>query len=219
MGMHRTAWALIGLSVFAIGCQNKVYDENRALWAENRELRAQNATLEQQVQSAPDPAALQAMRDEIARRDGEISRLQSSLRQPQPGQDQPSLSGIDATYDAKAGTVTVDLPGDVLFSSGDATLKASSKATLDKIASAIKQDYAANAVAIQGYTDQDPIRRTKNKYNDNFDLGYARAKAVMDYLIQKGVSQKNLSVVSFGDNKLKGSKAQSRRVEIVVKVN
>lgn len=218
MGIHRMALLLVGFSALAVGCQNKVHDENKALWAENRELRAHNAEMEQRLQSAPDPAQLQAMRDEIGRRDAEIARLQESLRQPQPGQNEPGLEGIDATYDPKAGTVTVDLPGDVLFASGDAALKSSARVTLDKIADAVRRNYAGRPVVIQGYTDQDPIRKTKDKWDDNFDLGYARAKAVMKYLTQKGISEKNVSIATFGPNKLKGTKAQSRRVEIVVKV-
>ena len=217
MRMNRWAVSAILLGAFlSLGCQNKVYDENQALWKENRELRAQNAEMDSRLKTAPDPAQLQSMRDDIAKRDAEIARLQESLRQPPAGQNEPGLEGIDATYDPKSGNVTVNLPGDVLFGPGDATLKQSAQATLDKIAAAIKKDYSGKRIFVDGHTDTDPIKRTADKWKDNFDLSYARAKAVMSYLAGKGISEKQLAVRAFGPNQPKGSKSASRRVEIVV---
>lgn len=217
--MRINRWAVLTVvalgALVSMGCQNKVYDENQALWRENRELRAQNAEMDSRLKSAPDPAQLQSMRDEIAKRDAEIARLQESLRQPS-GQNEPGLEGIDATYDPKSGNITVNLPGDVLFASGDAAIKQSAQATLDKIVAAIKKDYPGKRIFVDGHTDTDPIKRTADKWKDNFDLSYARAKAVMAYLAGHGISDKQMVVRAFGPNQAKGSKQASRRVEIVV---
>ena len=86
-----------------------------------------------------------------------------------------SLAGIEVTKDEKAGTVTVNVPGDVLFLSGQAELKESAKGTLNKVVSALKKDYAGKHILVQGYTDKDPISRTKDKWTDNLDLSAARA--------------------------------------------
>src|SRR5690606_7865289 len=108
------------------------------------------------------PQSYAQLQAENARLQQEMAQLQESLRsQPAGEPTDPSLAGIETSYDAAAGTITVNLPGDVLFASGSTELKASAKSTLDKISSAIKKDYAGKRVAVEGHTDSDPIRRTK----------------------------------------------------------
>ena len=114
--------------------------------------------------------------------------------------------------------MTVNLPGDVLFSSGQDELKGSAKATLDKIASALKKDYAGKSIRVEGHSDTDPISKTKDKYIDNLDLSLNRAAAVTRYLESKGVSPKLITTSGLGPTHPKGNKAASRRVEIVVVV-
>ena len=158
------------------------------------------------------------MQKEIADRDAKIRELQTNLTRGSgaSGAADPSLAGIEATYDAKAGTLTVNLPGDVLFDAGKATLKPTALGTLDKVASAIKKDYSGKAVRVDGYTDSDPITKTRNQWDDNWDLSYGRAKSVMQYLTSHGVDPHAISIAANGSNKPKGSKPASRRVEVVV---
>src|SRR5258706_1247313 len=201
----------------AAGCQNKVHDENLQLHQQNRELETQVNDRDERLKAAPDPAQLAAMQREIADRDAKIQQLQASLTSGGPGgTPDPSLQGIETTFDRKAGTITVNLPGDVLFDSGKATLKPSALSTLDKVASAIKKDYSGKTVKVNGYTDADPISKTKDQWDDNWDLSYARAKSVMQYLISRGVDTRLVSLSANGANKPKASKSASRRVEIVV---
>jgi chemotaxis protein MotB len=214
-----SAWLLGSISlVTGLGCQNKVHDENIALYNQNRELQAQLTDKDERLRAAPDPAQLAAMQHDLADRDAKINELRASLNKPTPGaaSTDPSLAGIETTYDAKAGTLTVNLPGDVLFDAGKATLKATALGTLDKIASAIRKDYSGKTIRVDGYTDADPISKTKNQWDDNWDLSYARAKAVMTYLTSHGVDGHAVSIVANGSNKPKSSKPSSRRVEIVV---
>jgi flagellar motor protein MotB len=203
--------------VSALGCQNKVHDENLALHQQNRELQAQLSEKDERLKAAPDPAQLAAMQKEIADRDAKIHELQTELTKPAPGAPaDPALAGIEATYDPKAGTLTVNLPGDVLFDSGKATLRPTALHTLDKVVAAIRKDYGGKTIHVDGYTDSDPISKTKNQWDDNWDLSYGRAKSVMQYLTAHGIDARNVSIVANGSNKPKGSKPASRRVEIVV---
>ena len=222
---------LLGMAVVGTGCTNAVHDENLALHTQNRELQAQRNELQNRLVdaegrvrgSAGDAAQVASLQREVAARDAMIADLQNSLTRSEPvvpgkpsGPIDPSLAGIEATFDAKAGTLTVNLPGDVLFDSGKAVLKSSALSTLDKISSAIKRDYAGKRVSVNGYTDSDPITRSKDQWDDNWDLSYGRAKSVAQYLKKTGVDEKGVSIVANGSNRPKTSKPASRRVEIVV---
>lgn len=218
--MSRSPWvvctlALIG--IIATGCQSKdMKAENIELRQENRNLQAKLSDTETRLKSAPDPSQLSAMQQELTNRDAQIAQLQSQLRQPTAGQTPSGLEGIEVTRDNAAGTVTVNLPGDVLFSSGEAELRPAAKTTLAKVVAALKRDYPGKKVLVDGYTDTDPISRTKDKFKDNLDLSAARARAVQQFLIEQGLTASQVGVRAFGDTRPRSSKSASRRVEVVV---
>jgi chemotaxis protein MotB len=221
-GLRMGAIFLGAISVFTGGCQNKVHDDNMALHDQNRKLQADlNDTRdrlgdsESRLAKAPDPASVSQMQTRI-------NELENQLKsQPTPGGGtvaDPGLTGVEATYDKARGTLTVNLPGEVLFEPGKAAIKTSAYSTLDKVVAAIKKDYAAKTIYVDGHTDADPITRTKNTWEDNWDLAAARANAVRRYLTAHGVDSKKVDLRAFGPNHPKGQKAASRRVEIVVQV-
>lgn len=218
-------FALASLAVLATGCQNKLHDENMSLHDQNNKLQAELtdarsklADAESRLQKAPDPASLSQMQQRINELEAQLKATPASAAGGAASAD-PNLAGIEATYDKARGTLTVNLPGEVLFDVGKATLKPSAGATLDKIASAIKKDYGSKTVYVDGHTDAKPIVKTKDQWSDNWDLGAARANAVRNYLVGKGVDSKKLNLRSFGPNKPKATDNASRRVEIVVQVN
>ncbi|HMB96156.1 MAG TPA: OmpA family protein [Tepidisphaeraceae bacterium] len=219
--MHRSgliASVVSILGLFAVGCQNKLQDENVALYQQNRELQAKLSDAESRLKAAPDPAQLASMQQEISDRDAKIADLQSQLRQPAPGQaaTDNSLAGIEVTRNDREGTMTVTVPGSVLFDSGTANLKNSARSTLNKIVAAVRKDYPGKMIMVDGYTDTDPISRTKDKWKDNLDLSAARARTVAEYLVTEGISTKEVHPRGMSDTNSKGNKASSRRVEIVV---
>ena len=218
--MHSKIIGLIGLLALiasAAGCQNKMRDENTALWNQNRELQSQLNDTRSRLNQAPDPAQLASMQTAIQQRDAQIADLQARLQRPTPGSaSEPVLAGIQVTRDDRAGTLTVNLPGDVLFPSGSSDLKPSAKVTLNKVISAVIKEYAGKLVFVDGYTDSDPITRTKAKYDDNLDLSAERARSVYTYLISQGMSPRLVAPRAFGATDPKATKAASRRVEIVV---
>lgn len=223
MMVSRTAkWivrgALLGAMALAgMGCQNKVYDENVALHRQNRELQAQLTEAQDKLKAAPDPSQLSSMQGELADRDAKIQQLQDQLRQqPANAPAQPAIAGIETSYDPASGRMTVAVPGDVLFAPGQAVLKQTAETTLNKIVAALQKDYAGKLIFVEGHTDSDPINRTKGKWLDNLDLSAARARTVAQYLVSHGIDPSLVGTRAFGSTIPKGSKAQSRRVEIVV---
>jgi chemotaxis protein MotB len=216
MSHLRMGFAAVALlSSLAVGCQNRVHDEMLATRQQNMELQDQlNAARANQS----DPQQIATLQGEIASRDAKISELESQLRQPTPGVNAPGIAGIETSYNAATGQMTVNLPGDVLFDSGRVTLKDSARSTLDKVASALKGDYAGKRIFVDGHTDSDPINKTKGQFEDNWHLASMRANSVRKYLVERGVDPKLVALRSFGPNVPRGNKDASRRVEIVVQV-
>lgn len=222
MNSLRLGTILLGaITLLATGCQNKLQDENAQLYDQNNRLqrelddaRQRAADSEGRLAKAPDPASVSQMQARIAELENQLKQAPAASG----GSNDPAMAGIEATYDKSKGTLTVNLPGEVLFEPGKAALKTSAHPTLDKIAAAIKKDYSNKTIYIDGHTDADPITRTKDTWEDNWDLAAARANAVRRYLTSHGVDPKLMNLRAFGPNRPKGSKPASRRVEIVVQV-
>ena len=220
--MNRTRMGLVGTalaSLVAVGCQSKMHDENLAMRKQNLELQQQNDSLRG---NQADPNQIATLQGQIAERDAKINELQNQLRQPapaapgQPVETSGDLAGIEVTRDAKAGTITVNLPGDVLFLSGKADLKDTARVTLNKVVNAIQKDYAGKMIYVDGYADTDPVNKTKDKWKDNLDLSSARARAVAQYIETKGLPAGRVVPRGMNSSNPKRSKDASRRVEIVV---
>lgn len=217
--------ALVALG--AVGCQNALHDQNLALKKQNEELQSQLDSRQGRIEeltaelgNRPDAAQVAQLQGALQERDAQLASLQSQLRTPTPGApagSEPGIDGIETSYDKATGELTVRVPGDVLFDSGVATLKRSSQSTLDKIAAALKSDYAGKAIRVEGHTDNDPLVKTKQQWTDNRGLSVARALAVARYLEGRGIDPKTVSASGFGEYQPRGNdKAKNRRVEIVV---
>ena len=206
---------LLGATVLAslagAGCANRMHDENMALHQQNRELqsqldsrRAQGASdAEEMVEAAPTPPPTAPTQP--------TTQQAPVTRTPAP----IDVPGTETTQDVAAGTMTVRVPGDVVFDAGKAAVREQAKGTLDKVAAALKRDYSGKQIRVEGHTDSDPIKLSK--WKNNQELSLARADAVKKYLVSKGVDANMVSVQGFGSDRPKSNdKAANRRVEIVV---
>ena len=132
--------------------------------------------------------------------------------------------GYDVAFDPDAGTITVTLPNAILFDSGKATLKTATSQELDHIRSVLREKYNGKKIDVVGHTDTDPIRKTKDKWKDNWELSAERALTVTRYLIGRGIAEDNIRAVGCGEsrpiapNSTTSGKAKNRRVEIVVHI-
>lgn len=196
------------LAVFGLmsltGCTNRLKAERDALYVQNQELQDELDRARAALSAGGDQSALLA----------EIESLRSQLMsQPVGGGTAfDDIAGIEA-YNT-GGTITVRVPGDVLFAAGKVDLKGSAKSTLNQVASVIRNEYAGNKVRIEGYTDSDPIR--KSKWKDNLELSLQRAAAVHRHLQSQGLAADNMYAAGFGEANQRETKEKSRRVEIVV---
>ncbi|MFG0248436.1 MAG: flagellar motor protein MotB [Phycisphaeraceae bacterium JB051] len=217
--------ALAGALLPLTGCNKRLIDERNALYAQNTELQDElnrcraamdsaegdRGNLMNQISSLQNQLAAERSKPPVVQR----VEVPTPVPTPVAANGFASIAGVET--EQGNGTITVRVPGDVLFSSGKVTLRSSAQSTLDKIASVIRRDYGSKTIRVEGYTDTDPIR--KSKWQDNLDLSLARAASVHRYLQKKGITGRQLEAVGLGEWHPRSSKAKSRRVEIVVVLN
>lgn len=160
--------------------------------------------------------------DRVAQDQGTIDELQRQIEKlnKKPEDVTGFGPGYDVAVDPKAGTITVTLPNAILFDSGKSELKKATITELDHIRSVLSEKYAGRQVDVVGHTDTDPI--VKSKWKDNWELSAQRALTVTRYLIQRGMSEKEVRAIGCGEsrpvapNTSAANKAKNRRVEVVV---
>jgi chemotaxis protein MotB len=117
--------------------------------------------------------------------------------------------------------IVVTLANDILFRPGSAVLTDKAKTTLNQLISEIQSKYPGNDVRVEGHTDDDPIKKSKDKWEDNWDLAGGRSRAVLHYLEDHGIASKSLGFAGYADQRPRtpGDKPRNRRVEIVIITN
>jgi outer membrane protein OmpA-like peptidoglycan-associated protein len=223
--IHRSGMAavLMALSAMAVGCCDKEKKEIEYLTQQNLDLTNKNKDMRSQLAEARTRES--QLMSQTDSRDLEVTSLRTE------NQDLKQKLAAGGTHTAAAGTpaaggettvYTETVGSDVLFDPGKAELHAAGKARLDQTASTVRSKYGGMTVRVYGYTDSDPIRRTRNLWADNLDLSANRAMAVTRYLIGKGIHAESVETVAMGathsiaPNTTKDGKAKNRRVVIMV---
>ena len=201
----------LSLMVLFVGC------------AELKSLREERVVMNQRIEE------LQRERDDLDSRYNlseqekaelieERDRLENARRSMEE-----RLQGSGASVRIKEGKISVMLPSSILFNSGQTKLKKAAKNSLMKVCNVLKKDFPNATIRIEGHTDSDPLKRTKNVYKSNWELSALRASNVLHYLVDScRLDPKKLYIAGFGkhqpvaSNKSKGGKKKNRRVEIVI---
>lgn len=208
--------------VLATGCCEQEKEQIAALKNSNDQLIAQNKDYRDQIgqlerSNADLRMQMSNLNSELASKNETIADLQGRLNQPGP-----DVSGAPAGWEAGKFGDKVTVGSDILFPAGKATLSANGKRALAGIVSQLKSRYAGLTVRVYGYTDNDPIKKSRKLWKDNLDLSANRAMAVTRYLRERGIDAETIETIGMGathfvaPNTSKASKAKNRRVEIVV---
>jgi chemotaxis protein MotB len=216
--------AVIGLAAaMAVGCgQQQMEEQNLALKKQIQEIQGVNADLQAQMDT------LKAQNQALAA-DLDKSRAAAAAKAGQPAgaaggkapRAKPEFGeGVET---AQIGSEThITLPQAILFDPGKDNLKASSKQVLDKIVAVLNKDYAGDKIRVEGHADSQPIKKTKNTWEDNWDLSSNRAMEVLRYMVSKGIDPKRAYAAGFSfykpvaSNDTTAGRAKNRRVVIVV---
>ena len=216
----------------------RLADAQRQLTDYQRQLGDAQAMLEEargrmgSAEAAAQQAAVAARQHQQ-----EAVRLQQQLADMQnrvtSAQDQNSVlqdevarlkaSGKDA-YLTKDGNIEIRLSSDVTFASGEATLTRKGMQSLRGLSALLQGEYAPYRVRVEGHTDATPLKRTKDKWGDNFGLGSARALSVVRFMeSDMGIASQRLESASRGMHdpvvasaRTKTELAKNRRVSVVV---
>jgi len=113
----------------------------------------------------------------------------------------------------------VEMASAILFPSGKAKLSEEGEVALAEVAS-ILSTIGDRAFQVAGHTDNIPI--DNKNFGSNWELSAARAVAVVEFMIEKGMAAENLSAAGYADtqpvagNLSEEGRAQNRRIEIVL---
>lgn len=117
------------------------------------------------------------------------------------------------------GRMVLELPTDILFASGSATLSPEGEAALREVGGVLAE-MRDRGFQVEGHTDNVPI--DTRRFANNWELAAARALGVRATLEAAGMKPEQLSAASFGetrpvaDNSSSAGKAANRRIEIVL---
>lgn len=190
--------------------------------AAQEQLRAQAEAAQQQAQAAQQQAqAAQADAEkarqsaEAARQELEKTRLEMQARETAARRAlmEAELAKVANTRKDTRGLI-VTLPG-IFFDTGKSALKPGAKKTLDRIAAQLQTD-ESSTFSVEGHTDDVGSEESNRK------LSEARANAVRDYLVSKGIAAHHITASGFGEgqpiatNKTASGRQQNRRVELVI---
>jgi len=196
---------LLSIGLTSIGCASDGPGPDDPLVMENQELRRINESLEMALSDAE--ARYRAL-------DEQNRDLAAQLAAQPADLGATGFEGLGAGVSRRPGEVVIDIAGEVLFDSGSVVIKRDAQRVLDSVVSVIGQRYSGNEIRVAGFTDNDPIRKSDWKTNER--LSAERAMAVESYLVSKGIDNNRIHSAAFGPAKAKGSKRESRRVEIII---
>lgn len=110
---------------------------------------------------------------------------------------------------------------EVFFDSGKSVVKPEAYGVLEKVATVLKNTVPHSSVAVEGHTDNEPIK--VSNWRSNWELSSARALAVVHHFIDKeGLTPDRVRAVGFGEyhpvasNDAPEGRRQNRRVEVVI---
>ncbi len=174
--------------------------ERQRVLLQAREQEAANA----RAKAEQDRLQAQATAD-AAKREAEAAAREAAMLQEQ-------LRDLQAKQTDRGLVLTL---GDVLFDSGQASLKPGAMSTIERLA-AFLQQAPERSVAIEGHTDS----MGSDAYNQS--LSENRANAVKAALVAKGIDAQRVVTVGKGEgvpvasNDNSAGRQQNRRVEIIV---
>lgn len=140
-------------------------------------------------------------------------RLAESLRQ--------ELGDARAKLEMTQRGLVLTFLDEIFFDSGKSVIRPEGIETLQKVVPVLKETVPDAPVAVEGHTDNEPIRYSG--WRSNWELSTARSLAVVHHFVEaQGLLPHRLRAVGYGEyhpvvsNETPEGRRQNRRVEIVI---
>ncbi len=172
-------------------------------------------------------ATIQSLSGEVARLNDELDKVIKSREELAKAKEalesklKEELGSGDFSLSMQERGLVLTVQNKVLFDSGKAELKESSRKVLSKIAAILQEKVQAHEVLVEGNTDNIPIRYSK--WKSNWELSTGRATEVVHFFIDTGgLNPERFAAIGYGefhpltDNETPASRKMNRRVEIVI---
>lgn len=231
------AGTLAGLALLA-GCSNKeelLQEKDRII----TERSAENDALKRQLRDAA--ATHLVMQKQAEAQRSEMEDLQSSAASAAAKVETPAAPVAAAPvksvakahkFEFKDKDVEVIAKGDDgtllrmntkdMFASGSAEVTAPGRKILARVAKALANEKDCR-IAIEGHTDDTPVKKSAAKWKTNEALSLARAESVKAWLVKDGgVGENQVTCTGLGETKplskakTEEARARNRRVEIII---
>lgn len=159
--------------------------------------------------------------EQVRQKEEELAKVQATQDELVAGLQEEIASG-QIQVERLRGQLRVDVVDEVLFDSGDATVKPAGRNVLKKVAAVLAN--AERPVRVLGHTDNVPITgRLAEKYPTNWELSAARAVNVVRFLNEEaGLDPTRLSASAQSQfhprdsNDTAEGRQRNRRIEILL---
>jgi chemotaxis protein MotB len=195
--------------------QSEIANLKKQLRERGVDLDNLSASLEQQKKALEEYAMRAKQLDELKKR---FDALRSKLHK---------LTEFGLKVETRDNRMMIQLPGDVLFDSGSATLRKEGKEILKQVAEVVRNDaqLASREFQVAGHTDSKPLKG--GPFLDNWGLSAMRARTVVDFLTQPvdqggGLNPAKWSAAGYAEtdpvapNDSEENRKKNRRVELVI---
>ncbi|CAN5124166.1 hypothetical protein BH11MYX1_BH11MYX1_49620 [soil metagenome] len=212
-----TAYVAMRKAQRAEALGNAAAAANLAHNAHREEFKTQKEIIEaQQGQLKNTQGDLAKTQGDLAKQ-REMTESERTARVAAEKKAQDAMDALSKSLAVKADTrgTVITLSGGVLFATGQSTILPGAQTQLNQVADALKTQ-AEHHFTVEGHTDN----QGTDKINEA--LSTARASAVRDYLVVRGVASAAITAQGLGsgkpiaDNKSPEGRAMNRRVEIIV---
>ena len=154
--------------------------------------------------------------EDFAARDAEVAKLRGTYDDLVADLATEVAAGQIEIEQLREG-LRLNLPQEILFPSGSASLARDGISVLNKVAARLET--LPNPVEVRGHTD-DVAVRSSGRFRSNWELAAARSASVVGLFVDSGIAPERLSVVSraqfepVASNDTPEGRARNRRIEI-----
>lgn len=215
LGKHRVYFADRKVEIAIAQASTRYAEDQRETLTEERERARLAARTREADRARADADAVRAGAADAARlasADAARAADAAGAAALEAAELQRQIDALEAKETDRGLVLTL---GDVLFTTGQADLKAGVASNLGRLATFLHQNAGRN-VEIEGHTDN----VGSDEYNQA--LSQRRADSVRSFLIQQGIGPERIRTSGKGehqpvaDNESSGGRQQNRRVEVII---